>query len=181
VAATRTELDERFAGADLDREVWLPSYLPHWSSRAASAATYQVRDGELRLSIPPHQPLWCPDRHPSPLRVSGVQSGNLTGSQPFQPGLAVAEEQPAFLGYTPRYGHVEIRMRGVVTPRSMFAFWPRRVRPCPGPPARRRHRRRAELGDPERAGRPTGLSAHPSRSTIMALAMPPPSHMVCSP
>ena len=26
-------------------------------------------------------------------------------------------------GYTPRYGHVEVRMRGVVSARSMFAFW----------------------------------------------------------
>ena len=26
-------------------------------------------------------------------------------------------------GYTPCYGYVEVRMRGVATPRSMFAFW----------------------------------------------------------
>jgi hypothetical protein len=31
--------------------VWLPYYLPHWSSRASSAATYEVAGGELRLSI----------------------------------------------------------------------------------------------------------------------------------
>ena len=26
-------------------------------------------------------------------------------------------------GYTPHYGQVEVRMRGVITPRSMVAFW----------------------------------------------------------
>ena len=26
-------------------------------------------------------------------------------------------------GYTPHYGHVDVRMRGVITARSMFAFW----------------------------------------------------------
>ncbi len=29
-----SELDETFAGTDLDRRVWFPYYLPHWSSRA---------------------------------------------------------------------------------------------------------------------------------------------------
>src|SRR6185295_15295030 len=33
------------------------------------------------------------------------------------------EEQPEFWGCTPLYGHIEIRLRGVITPRSMFAFW----------------------------------------------------------
>lgn len=120
---TRTHLDERFTGRDLDRSVWFPYYLPHWSSRAESAATWEVRDGELRLSIPPDQPLWCPDVHPEPLRVSCVQTGSTSGQQPFADGLAVREEQPAFRGYTPCYGSVEVRMRATVSPRSMFAFW----------------------------------------------------------
>lgn len=122
-------LDERFDGAELDRSVWAPWYLPHWSSRAASAATYQVGGG-LRLTIPVEQPLWAEGVHETPLRVSGVQSANFSGpvgstigGQPFRPGLVVHEEQPAFWGYTPLYGHLEIRMRGVITPRSMIAFW----------------------------------------------------------
>jgi hypothetical protein len=120
---TRTHLDERFAGRDLDRSVWFPYYLPHWSSRAASEATWEVRDGELRLTIPPDQPLWCPDLHPEPLRVSCVQTGSCTGQQPFAEGLVVREEQPTFWGYTPCYGSIEVRMRASVSPRSMFAFW----------------------------------------------------------
>ena len=126
----RSELDERFTGIDLDLEVWFPYHLPHWSSRSTSAATYSVGDGELRLIIPVDQPLWCPDLHEEPLRVSCIQTGNMSGplgstigQQPFREGLVVREEQPTFWGYTPLYGEFEIRMRGVVTSRSMFAFW----------------------------------------------------------
>ena len=54
----RAELDERFPGDSLDLGVWFPYYLPHWSSRADSAATWQVRDGELHLTIPADQPPW---------------------------------------------------------------------------------------------------------------------------
>jgi hypothetical protein len=123
MVSSRAALDERFPGDALDPDVWLPSYLPHWSSRVASRATYVVRDGELRLSIPAEQPLWCPDRHAEPLRVSCVQSGGRNGQQPFADGLTVTEDQPEFWGFTPRYGHVEVRMRAVITARSMAAFW----------------------------------------------------------
>jgi Glycosyl hydrolases family 16 len=126
----RRDLDERFLGDRLDREVWFPYYLPHWSSRSESAATHAVLDGELRLSIPVDQPLWCPDLHDKPIRVSCVQTGSWSGprgsafgQQPFREGLLVREEQPEFWGYTPLFGDFEITMRGTVTPRSMFAFW----------------------------------------------------------
>ena len=130
MVTSRTDLDERFPGPALDPDVWFPYYLPHWSSRAASAATYSVGDDGLHLSIPPDQPSWCPDLHPEPLRVSCVQSGSFAGplgssvgQQPFAAGLTVQEEQPTLWGYTPQYGHIEVRMRGSVTDRSMFAFW----------------------------------------------------------
>jgi hypothetical protein len=130
MSAARTELDERFEGNRLDPEVWFPYYLPHWSSRAESMATYAVRDHELHLTIPPEQPNWCADLHDEPLRVSCIQSASWSGPlgspwapQPFRPDLVVREEQPPIPGYTPHYGRVEIRMRGVVTVRSMVAFW----------------------------------------------------------
>jgi hypothetical protein len=123
-------LDEHFRGDSLDESVWVPYYLPHWSSRAASAPTYEVRDGELRLSIPPSQGLWAEGVHETPLRASVVQTANFSGpvgstigGQPFLPDQVVREEQETFWGYTPCYGHIEVRMRGVVSPRSMVAFW----------------------------------------------------------
>jgi hypothetical protein len=123
-------LDEQFTGDALDPSVWFPYYLPHWSSRAASAATHAVTDGELRLSIPEDQPFWCKGVHDGPLRVSCIQSGSFSGpagsavgGQPFKDGLLVTEEQDDFWGYTPLYGHVEVRARAVLSPRSMAAFW----------------------------------------------------------
>lgn len=124
------ELDEHFAGDNLDPAVWVPYYLPHWSSRASSAPTYVIADGELRLSVPPSQGLWAEGIHPTPLRVSCVQTANFSGpvgsaigGQPFLADQRVREEQETLWGYTPHYGHVEVRMRGVVSARSMVAFW----------------------------------------------------------
>jgi hypothetical protein len=119
-----------FDGPGLDTAVWVPHYLPQWSSRAASAATYVVAESELRLSIPPGQGLWCPDEHDPPLRVSGIQSGvfsgevgSTVGQQPFRDGLVVREHQPAHWGWTPRYGRLEVRARMGLGPRSMASVW----------------------------------------------------------
>jgi len=119
-----------FEGHDLDRSVWIPHYLPQWSSRAESAATYEVTGSELRLSIPSGQGLWCPAEHEGPLRVSGIQSGvfsgevgSTVGQQPFRDGLRVREVQPARWGWTPHYGVLEIRARMELTARSMASAW----------------------------------------------------------
>ena len=122
--------EDHFDGPALDPAVWLPHYLPAWSSRAETAATYSIRDSCLHLSIPPDQKLWMPDDHTPPLRVSGIQSGNFSGpvgstigQQPFREGLVVREEQETFRGWTPDHGHLEMRARGVVTQRSMVGWW----------------------------------------------------------
>jgi hypothetical protein len=121
---------EDFDGHDLDRSVWIPHYLPQWSSRAGSAATYEVADSQLRLSIPPTQGLWCAEEHEEPLRVSGVQSGvfsgdvgSTAGQQPFRDGLRVREAQPTQWGWTPHYGVVEVRARMELNARSMASAW----------------------------------------------------------
>ena len=94
--------------SDLDPEVWVPHYLPQWSSRAESAATYAVADSELRLTIPPEQGLWCEADHDGSLRVSGIQSGvfsgevgSTVGQQPFRDGAVVREFQPCLLYTSP--------------------------------------------------------------------------------
>ena len=115
-----------FDGPDLDTEVWVPQYLPMWSSRAESSATYAVAESELRLTIPLEQGLWCAGDHEPSLRVSGIQSGvwsgpagGTRGQQPFREGAVVREFQPAHWGWTPRYGHLEVRARMDLGPRSM--------------------------------------------------------------
>jgi len=114
---------DHFDGTSLDTGVWLPHYLPQWSSRAESAATYEVAGSELRLTIPVKQPLWCAGDHEPPLRVSGVQSGVSSHQQPFREGLAVKEAQPTHRGWTPEYGRVEVRARMELSPRSMASVW----------------------------------------------------------
>lgn len=119
-----------FDGPDLNRSVWLPCYLPAWSSRAASVATYRVSDSILTLELPPGSGLWCPDDHQPPLRVSGIQSGNHSGpvgstigQQPFLAGQLVKQEQPVFRGFLQDSGRLQIRCRMRLSQRSMAAFW----------------------------------------------------------
>jgi hypothetical protein len=119
-----------FDGDGLDRSVWLPHYLPAWSSRAATLASHRLEDGRLVLDVPVDHPVWCPDDHAPPLRVSGIQSGSWSGplgstrgQQRFADGLTVREEQPRFEGWLPASGHVEIRCAMDLSHRSMAALW----------------------------------------------------------
>lgn len=123
-------MEERFTGPDLDPSRWMASYLPAWSSRTASAATYDLGPSGLRLSIPPQHPLWCPDLHDDPLRVSAVQSGSWSGpvgstrgQQPFRDGLRVSEEQPPLHGFVPHQGRIEVECSARVAAGSMFSAW----------------------------------------------------------
>ena len=118
---SRPDFTEDFDGPGLDTTVWLPHYLPVWSSSASTLATYDVRDSCLRLSIPPDQGHWCAGDHEPPLRVSGVMSGNFSGpvgstvgQQPFRDGQTVQEEQEEFWGWTPSGGRLEMRARAVI-------------------------------------------------------------------
>ncbi|WP_237165593.1 glycoside hydrolase family 16 protein [Mycolicibacterium obuense] len=120
--------DERFAV--LDPKVWTASYLPAWSSRAASAAAFTVGADGLTLSVPADHPLWCPDDHPTPLRVSAIQSANRSGAvgstdapQPFRDGLVVREQQPTVLGFTPHFGSIAVTCAAKLGARSMFSAW----------------------------------------------------------
>jgi hypothetical protein len=118
-----------FDAPRLDTDVWVPHYLPMWSSRAETAATYTLAGSELRLTIPPEQGLWCPEDH-QPLRVSGIQSGvfsgpvgSTIGQQPVREGALVREFQPTQWGWTPEYGLLEVRARMDLSPHSMAAVW----------------------------------------------------------
>lgn len=119
-----------FDGPGLDRSVWLPHYLPAWSSRDATRASHRVGDSVLVLDVPTDHPLWCPDDHAPPLRVSGIQSGSWSGpvgstlgQQRFRDGLTVKEQQPRFEGWLPSSGRVEVRCSMELSPRSMAALW----------------------------------------------------------
>jgi Glycosyl hydrolases family 16 len=122
--------EERFDGPRLDRGLWVPAYLPQWSSRDASAPRYELREGGgLRLRIDPDQPPWCPEWDGA-LRVSSLQTGvfagpmgSRIGQHRFHPDVVVREEQPAERLHTPRYGVIETRLGASADPRCMVALW----------------------------------------------------------
>jgi hypothetical protein len=164
------EFADDFDGPALDTRVWVPHYLPQWSSRAESAATYEVAESELRLTIPPDQGLWCAPDHEPPLRVSGIQSGVFSGpvgspvgQQPFADGAVVREAQETHWGWTPQHGRLEVRARMELSPRSMAAVWMAGIEDAP--------HRSAEIcifeifGDAvaEGASAAVGMGVHPFR------------------
>jgi Glycosyl hydrolases family 16 len=123
------EFDDDFDGTSLDRTRWLPHYLPQWSSRAASAARYDVGHGLLRLRIDRDQAPWCPE-FDGRLRVSSLQTGvfagpvgSSIGQHRFAPDLVVREGQEAAALYTPQYGLIECRARAIADSANMVALW----------------------------------------------------------
>ena len=126
----RLVFEDHFDEPELNLAVWLPHYLPAWGSLAQTAATYDIHDSCLHLRIPADKGRWLPEVHPAPLRVSGIQSGNFSGpvgstigQQPPNGGAVVRQAQKTFWGFTPDHGYLEMRARGVVSPRSMVAWW----------------------------------------------------------
>lgn len=123
------ELEDRFEGPVLDRRLWIPYYLPHWSSRAGSAARYAVASGTLRLFIEHDQELWSPE-FAGHLRVSSLQTGvfagpvgSAIGQHRFREGIIVREAQRNVALYTPQYGLFELRARALGDPVNMVALW----------------------------------------------------------
>jgi hypothetical protein len=106
-----------------DRPLWIPYYLPHWSSRARSAARYEhLADGRLRLRIDADQEPWCPE-FDGDVRVSSLQTGVRDGQHKFRDGLAVREHQEPERLHLPQYAHIEIRARFSDDPSTMAALW----------------------------------------------------------
>jgi hypothetical protein len=121
---------EHFEGSDLAAGTWVPHYLPHWSSREGSRASYDVAGSVLRLRIPTGQGLWCPARHTPALRTSTIASGlyagplgSTVGQQPFADGLTVTEEQDPFRGWLVTGGRLTVRARADISARSMVSVW----------------------------------------------------------
>ena len=123
------ELDDDFDTPELRADVWLPVYLPQWSSRDAAAARYTISDGCLRLRIDADQRPWAPDIDGA-TRVSSIQTGvssgpvgSTIGQHRFRDRLVVREEQPRRLLYAPNQGLIEARLRTTDDPAAMAALW----------------------------------------------------------
>ena len=123
------EIEDTFQQPTLDKRLWIPHYLPHWSSREASAARYEVGRGLLQLRIEADQEPWNPDID-GELRVSSLQTGafagpvgSTLGQHRFRRGLVVREAQESVALYTPQHGLFELRARALDDPASMVSLW----------------------------------------------------------
>ena len=123
------EVDDRFETDELDRRLWLPWYLPHWSSRERSAARYRVGGGTLRLRIDADQQPWSQE-FDGDVVVSSLQTGEFcgplgsaVGQLRFRDGVVVREAQRNVALYTPTYGLFELRARAIADAANMVALW----------------------------------------------------------
>lgn len=123
------ERHDEFDAPVLDETLWLPYYLPHWSSRAATAPRYAIEDGALMLQIERDQPPWCPE-FDGQVRASSIQTGHFSGplggsagQLRFSDQLVVREVQRNVRLYTPQYGYFEMRAKGPSASATHAALW----------------------------------------------------------
>lgn len=123
------EFNDEFDGPEIDTDKWLPYYLPHWSSRAASAPKYTFADSCLVLQITHDQPPWCPE-FDGEVRCSSIQTGTFSGpvgsslgQHRFSSACVVREAQANVRKYTPQFGYFETRVKGLTTSANHVSLW----------------------------------------------------------
>ncbi|SFR90179.1 Protein N-acetyltransferase, RimJ/RimL family [Microbacterium sp. cf046] len=130
LAGRAADHDERFDQGTLDETRWWPYYNPHWSSRAATAARWDMREPGLTLRIDADTAPWSPE-YDGENRASHLQTGQYSGpvgspigQHRFRDGLVVREEQPERRLWLTHFGVIEVRMRAIRHPDAMVALWP---------------------------------------------------------
>lgn len=121
-------IDDDFSGG-VSPELWVPSYLPHWTTRERAEARYRfVADG-IELRIDADQLDWRPED--APMRVSNLQTGSFSGPvgsrrgthRHRDDGLIVRTETPQRLLFAPSRGRVEITLSASRGQNCMTAAW----------------------------------------------------------
>ncbi|HSK32767.1 MAG TPA: hypothetical protein VK903_04720, partial [Propionicimonas sp.] len=110
-------------------DLWIPHYLPHWTTPDRSAARYDTSGDGLRLRIDADQPDWRPED--APIRVSNIQTGNYSGElgssrgthRHREDGLVVRTEAPVRLLWSPSAGRVDVRVSASRDQDCMLAAW----------------------------------------------------------
>ena len=124
----RLDFADRFDAAELDDSLWLPHYLPHWTTPDRSAARYRTGAAGLELRIDADQLPWRPED--GALRVSNLQTGSFSGPVGSPVGqhrhrtdLVVRTAQPTRRLWAPSSGLVEATMAATTDPTCMLALW----------------------------------------------------------
>lgn len=125
----RLEIHDEFDGGALNPDLWLPYYLPHWSSRKRSAAQYKLQDSTLILYIDEHHQPWCPE-FDGDVKCSSMQTGiyagpvgSAQGQHRFNKSCIVREAQTTQRLYTPLYGFFEVRVKAPPFAGSLGTLW----------------------------------------------------------
>lgn len=122
--------EDRFEAPTLNRQNWLPFYLPQWSSREASKPNYRLKDGFLHLQITKNQQPWCPEFNGG-VKCSSLQTGVFSGPLGsaigqhsfFNPQCKVREAQKPQKLFVPHYGYFEMRARFAASKNNVAALW----------------------------------------------------------
>ncbi|MFI6424624.1 hypothetical protein [Promicromonospora sp. NPDC050880] len=122
------DVDDDFA-AGPDPALWVPHYLPHWTTPDRSAARYRTTPHGLELRIEADQPDWRPED--APLRVSNLQTGTFSGPvgsprgthRHRDDGLVVRTPTPTRLLWAPSAGRVDLTVSASRDPGCMLAAW----------------------------------------------------------
>ncbi|WP_062304022.1 hypothetical protein [Demequina subtropica] len=126
---TRWDRIERFAGDPLDTSLWVPDYLPHWTTPERSGARYRFTDAGLALLIEHDQHAWRPED--GDFRVSHLQTGEFAGPLGSDVGQhrvghdlrVVTERTMRRLWTPPRAGAVEVVASASADPTCMLGIW----------------------------------------------------------
>jgi hypothetical protein len=110
-------------------DLWVPHYLPHWTTPDRSAARFDTVGDGIRLRIDRDQPDWRPED--APLRVSNLQTGTYSGAlgtsrgthRHRDDGLVVRTEVPTRLLWAPSAGRVDITVSASRDLDCMLAAW----------------------------------------------------------
>lgn len=122
-------MHDTFTGPALDAGLWIPHYLPHWTTPERSAARYDFVPGGLRLRIDHDQQAWRPED--GEMRVSNLQTGSWAGpvggtlgQHRHRPdGLVVRTATPTRRLWTPSSGEVEVVVSASPDPTCMVGVW----------------------------------------------------------
>ncbi|WP_054939504.1 glycoside hydrolase family 16 protein [Paenibacillus ihuae] len=121
--------EDDFDSGDLDQSKWLPYYLPQWSSRAKTKANYRFEESQLILQITEDQEPWSTEFNGG-IKVSNLQTGVYSGplgseygQHRFSSSCRVREEQAEERLFTPHYGYLELRAKGLYNPNNLCALW----------------------------------------------------------
>ncbi|WP_291050673.1 hypothetical protein [Herbiconiux sp.] len=123
------DVADDFSAPVLRDDVWVPEYLPHWTTPDRSQAHYDLGASGIRLLIDHDQLDWRDED--APLRVSNLQTGvfsgpvgSITGTHRHRPdGLTVRTATPERLLWAPSAGRIDVTVSASVDEGCMLAAW----------------------------------------------------------